>query len=87
MNPELRQHLQQAGAFIVSCFLSAGLAPGPLQHQPRCQPRNRDGPGRKYFVRMPIPARGSLLAATVHFFYAYRLRTGAVAIPLAILVA
>ena len=71
-NPELRQHLIQAGAFVCFLFLLCGasrLARFNISVDP--QPRNPGRPGRKYFVGMPIPAAAGLLAATVHFFYAY----------------
>ena len=72
VDPQLRQHLIQAGAFISFLFLLCGasrLARFNISHDP--QPRNPGRPGRKYFVGMPIPAAAGLLAATVHFFYAY----------------
>jgi CDP-diacylglycerol--serine O-phosphatidyltransferase len=72
VNPELRQHLIQAGAFVCFLFLLCGasrLARFNISVDP--QPRNPGRPGRKYFVGMPIPAAAGLLAATVHFFYAY----------------
>jgi CDP-diacylglycerol---serine O-phosphatidyltransferase len=70
MNPQLRQHLQQAGAFICFLYLIGGvsrLARFNISHD--AQPRNPGRPGRKYFVGMPIPAAAGLLAATVHFCY------------------
>jgi len=72
INPQLRQHLVQAGAFICFLFLLSGvsrLARFNISHDPL--PRNPGRPGRKYFVGMPIPAAAGLLAATVHFFNAY----------------
>lgn len=72
VNPQLRQHLMQAGAFVCFLFLLSGasrLARFNISHDP--QPRNPGRPGRKYFVGMPIPAAAGLLATTVHFFYAY----------------
>jgi CDP-diacylglycerol--serine O-phosphatidyltransferase len=70
MNLELRQHLQQAGAFICFLFLIGGvsrLARFNISHD--AQPRNPGRPGRKYFVGMPIPAAAGMLAATVHLCY------------------
>ena len=87
MNPELRQHLQQAGAFICFLFLIGGvsrLARFNISHD--AQPRNPGRPGRKYFVGMPIPAAAGLLAATVHFFYGIPVENWWVAIPWLILV-
>ena len=71
INPQLRQHLVQAGAFICFLFLISGvsrLARFNISHD--AQPRNPGRPDRKYFVGMPIPAAAGLLAATVHLFYA-----------------
>ena len=68
INPQLRQHLTQAGAFICFLFLIGGasrLARFNISHDPK--PRNPGRPDRKYFVGMPIPAAAGLLAATVHF--------------------
>ncbi|MGA3130089.1 MAG: phosphatidylcholine/phosphatidylserine synthase [Terracidiphilus sp.] len=87
MNAQLRQHLLQAGAFICFLFLLGGasrLARFNISHDP--QPRNPGRPDRKYFVGMPIPAAAGLLAATVHFFYAYPVREWFVAVPWLILV-
>ena len=67
INPELRQHLLQAGAFICFLFLLSGasrLARFNICHD--AQPQNPGRPGRKYFVGMPIPAAAGLLASTVH---------------------
>jgi len=72
VNPQLRQHLVQAGGFISFLFLLSGasrLARFNISHD--AQPRNPGRPDRKYFVGMPIPAAAGLLAATVHFFNAY----------------
>jgi CDP-diacylglycerol--serine O-phosphatidyltransferase len=72
INPVLRQHLFQAGAFICFLYLLSGasrLARFNISHD--AQPRNPGRPDRKYFVGMPIPAAAGLLAATVHFFNAY----------------
>ena len=68
INPQLRQHLAQAGPFICFLFLIGGasrLARFNISHDPK--PRNPGRPDRKYFVGMPIPAAAGLLAATVHF--------------------
>ncbi|MGH9560587.1 MAG: CDP-alcohol phosphatidyltransferase family protein [Terracidiphilus sp.] len=70
MNPQLHQHLMQAGMFICFLFLLAGasrLARFNISHDP--QPRNPGRPDRKYFVGMPIPAAAGLLAASVHLCY------------------
>ena len=70
INPQLRLHLIQAGAFICFLFLLSGasrLARFNISHD--AQPRNPGRPGRKYFVGMPIPAAAGLLAATVHLCY------------------
>lgn len=70
MNPQLHDHLMQAGMFICFLFLLAGasrLARFNISHDP--QPRNPGRPDRKYFVGMPIPAAAGLLAASVHVCY------------------
>ena len=62
INPQLRQHLVQAGGFICFLFLIGGasrLARFNISHDP--QPRNPGRPDRKYFVGMPIPAAAGLL--------------------------
>src|ERR1700733_12939998 len=72
LNPELHQHLVQAGGFISFLFLIGGasrLARFNISHD--AQPRNPGRSDRKYFVGMPIPAAACMLAATVHFFGAY----------------
>ena len=87
INPELLQHLHQAGAFICFLFLIGGvsrLARFNISHD--AQPRNPGRPGREYFVGMPIPAAAGLLAATVHFFYGYPVYEWWVAVPWLILV-
>ena len=87
INPELRQHLMQAGAFFCFLFLISGasrLARFNISHD--AQPRNPGRPGRKYFVGMPIPAAAGLLAATVHFFYGIPVQAWWVAIPWLMLV-
>jgi CDP-diacylglycerol--serine O-phosphatidyltransferase len=82
MNPQLHQHLQQAGAFICFLFLIGGvsrLARFNISHD--AQPRNPGRPDRKYFVGMPIPAAAGLLASTVHVCYGYPVLAWWVAIP------
>jgi CDP-diacylglycerol--serine O-phosphatidyltransferase len=88
MNPELHQHLLQAGVFISFVFLLCGasrLARFNISHDP--QPRNPGRPGRKYFVGMPIPAAAGLLAATIHLCYGIPVYTWWIAIPWLCLVA
>ncbi|MGA8742360.1 MAG: phosphatidylcholine/phosphatidylserine synthase [Terracidiphilus sp.] len=87
INPQLRQHLVQAGAFLCFLFLIGGasrLARFNISHDP--QPRNPGRPDRKYFVGMPIPAAAGLLAATVHFFYGIPVQAWWIAIPWLLLV-
>jgi CDP-diacylglycerol--serine O-phosphatidyltransferase len=87
INLQLRQHVQQAGAFICFLFLIGGvsrLARFNISHD--AQPRNPGRPGRKYFVGMPIPAAAGLLAATVHFFSGIPVAEWWVAVPWLILV-
>ncbi|MGA2674620.1 MAG: phosphatidylcholine/phosphatidylserine synthase [Terracidiphilus sp.] len=87
LNPVLRQHLMQAGAFICFLFLIGGvsrLARFNISHD--AQPRNPGRPDRKYFVGMPIPAAAGLLAATVHLCYGIPVQAWWVAIPWLILV-
>ncbi len=87
INPQLRQHLVQAGPFICFLFLIGGasrLARFNISHDPK--PRNPGRPDRKYFVGMPIPGAAGLLAATVHFFYGIPVQAWWVAIPWLILV-
>ena len=70
LNPQLRMHLIQAGAFICFLFLLSGasrLARFNISHD--AQPRNPGRPDRKYFVGMPIPAAAWLIAASVHLCY------------------
>jgi CDP-diacylglycerol--serine O-phosphatidyltransferase len=72
MNPQLRQNLMHAGAFICFLYLVAGvsrLARFNISKDPK--PRNPGRPGRKYFVGMPIPAAAGLLASTVHLCWGY----------------
>jgi CDP-diacylglycerol--serine O-phosphatidyltransferase len=69
MNPALRQHIVQWGAFVCFLFLLCGagrLARFNISVTP--VPSNPGRPGRKYFVGMPIPAAAGVLAAVVHFF-------------------
>ncbi len=87
INPQLRQHLFQAGAFLCFLFLIGGasrLARFNISHDPK--PRNPGRPDRKYFVGMPIPAAAGLLAATVHFFYGIPVQAWWIAIPWLLLV-
>jgi CDP-diacylglycerol---serine O-phosphatidyltransferase len=87
MNPQLHQHVQQAGAFICFLFLMGGvsrLARFNISHD--AQPRNPGRPGRKYFVGMPIPAAAGLLASTIHLCYGIPVQAWWIAIPWLILV-
>jgi CDP-diacylglycerol--serine O-phosphatidyltransferase len=87
LDPRLRQHLIQAGAFICFLFLLSGasrLARFNISHDP--EPRNPGRPGRKYFVGMPIPAAAGLLAATIHLCYGNPVLWWWIAIPWLILV-
>jgi CDP-diacylglycerol--serine O-phosphatidyltransferase len=87
VNPQLLEHLRQAGAFICFLFLIGGvsrLARFNISHD--AQPRNPGRPGRKYFVGMPIPAAAGLLAATVHLCYGYPVLAWWIAIPWLVLV-
>jgi CDP-diacylglycerol--serine O-phosphatidyltransferase len=82
INPDLRQHLIQAGAFICFLFLLSGasrLARFNISHD--AQPRNPGRPGRKYFVGMPIPAAAGLLAATIHLCYGIPVAYWWIAVP------
>ncbi len=82
VNPQLRLHLQQAGAFICFLFLMGGvsrLARFNISHD--VQPRNPGRPDRKYFVGMPIPAAAGLLAATIHLCYGIPVQAWWIAIP------
>jgi CDP-diacylglycerol--serine O-phosphatidyltransferase len=72
INPQLREDLFLAGAFICFLFLIGGvsrLARFNISHD--AQPQNPGRPGRKYFVGMPIPAAAGMLAATVHLCSGY----------------
>lgn len=87
INPQLLDHLRQAGAFICFLFLIGGvsrLARFNISHD--AQPRNPGRPGRKYFVGMPIPAAAGFLAATVHLCYGYPVLSWWIAIPWLLLV-
>jgi CDP-diacylglycerol--serine O-phosphatidyltransferase len=87
INPELLQHLRQAGAFICFLFLIGGvsrLARFNISHD--AQPTNPGRPGRKYFVGMPIPAAAGFLAATVHLCYGYPVLSWWIALPWLLLV-
>jgi CDP-diacylglycerol---serine O-phosphatidyltransferase len=69
MDPALRQHVVQWGAFVCFLFLLCGagrLARFNISVTP--VPTNPGRPGRKYFVGMPIPAAAGVIAAVVHFF-------------------
>lgn len=87
INPQLRMHLIQAGAFFCFLYLIGGasrLARFNISHD--AQPRNPGRPGRKYFVGMPIPAAAGLLASTVHLCYGIPVQAWWVAIPWLLLV-
>jgi CDP-diacylglycerol---serine O-phosphatidyltransferase len=72
VNPQLRQNLLHAGAFICFLFLIGGVSRlARFNISSDAQPRNPGRPGRKYFVGMPIPAAAGLLAASVHLCYGY----------------
>jgi CDP-diacylglycerol---serine O-phosphatidyltransferase len=87
INPQLRQHLMEAGVFVCFLYLIGGASRlARFNISQDAQPRNPGRPGRKYFVGMPIPAAAGLLAATVHFFNAYPVEEWWVAIPWLILV-
>jgi CDP-diacylglycerol--serine O-phosphatidyltransferase len=87
MNPQLHQHLQQAGAFICFLFLMGGVSRlARFNISTDAQPRNPGRPGRKYFVGMPIPAAAGLLASTIHLCYGYPVEEWWIAIPWLILV-
>ncbi len=87
INPQLLQHLHQAGAFICFLYLIGGvsrLARFNISHD--AQPRNPGRPGRKYFVGMPIPAGAGFLASSVHLCYGYPVMEWWVAVPWLMLV-
>ena len=87
INPQLHQHLQQAGAFICFLYLIGGvsrLARFNISHD--AQPRNPGRPGRKYFVGMPIPAAAGFVASTVHLCYGYPVLAWWIAVPWLVLV-
>jgi CDP-diacylglycerol---serine O-phosphatidyltransferase len=87
VEPRLRQHLIEAGAFICFLFLLCGasrLARFNISHDPL--PRNPGRPGRKYFVGMPIPAAAGLLAATIHLCYGIPVQSWWISVPWLILV-
>ena len=87
VDPTLRRHLMQAGAFICFLFLLCGasrLARFNISHD--AQPRNPGRPGRKYFVGMPIPAAAGLLAATIHLCYGIPVQWWWISIPWLMLV-
>lgn len=69
MDPVLRAHVVQWGAFFCFLFLLCGA--GRLARfniGANLMPTNPGRPGRKYFVGMPIPAAAGVIAAVVHFF-------------------
>ncbi|MGB8535392.1 MAG: phosphatidylcholine/phosphatidylserine synthase [Acidobacteriaceae bacterium] len=69
MDPGLRQHVVEWGAFVCFLFLLCGagrLARFNISVAPVAT--NPGRPGRKYFVGMPIPAAAGVIAAVVHFF-------------------
>jgi CDP-diacylglycerol---serine O-phosphatidyltransferase len=87
IDPRLRRHLIEAGAFICFLFLLCGasrLARFNISHD--AQPRNPGRPGRKYFVGMPIPAAAGLLATTIHLCYGIPVASWWISIPWLILV-
>jgi len=87
INPQLHQHLMQAGAFICFLFLIGGVSRlARFNISQDAKPRNPGRPDRKYFVGMPIPAAAGLVAATVHFFYGIPVQAWWVAVPWLILV-
>ena len=87
INPALRQHLMQAGAFFCFLYLIGGASRlARFNISPDAQPRNPGRPGRKYFVGMPIPAAAGIVAATVHYFYGIPVQAWWVAIPWLLLV-
>jgi len=70
VNPQLRLHLQQAGAFICFLFLMGGvsrLARIHISHD--AQPRNPGRPDRKYVCGDADSGSRGLLAATIHLCY------------------
>ena len=82
INPQLLEHLHQAGAFICFLFLIAGvsrLARFNISHD--AKPRNPGRADRKYFVGMPIPAAAGFLASTVHLCYGYPVLPGGLRFP------
>ncbi|HVZ83536.1 MAG TPA: phosphatidylcholine/phosphatidylserine synthase [Terracidiphilus sp.] len=87
INPVLRQHLVQAGAFFCFLYLIGGASRlARFNISIDAQPRNPGRPGRKYFVGMPIPAAACLLAATVHYFYGIPVQAWWIAIPWLVMV-
>lgn len=87
INPNLRQHLVQAGVFFCFLYLIGGASRlARFNISPDAQPRNPGRPGRKYFVGMPIPAAAGMVAATVHYFYGIPVQAWWVAIPWLLLV-
>jgi CDP-diacylglycerol--serine O-phosphatidyltransferase len=87
LNPQLHQHLIQAGAFVSFLFLLSGASRlARFNISPDAQPRNPGRPGRKYFVGMPIPAAAGLVAASVHLCYGITIQYWWVALGWLILV-
>ncbi len=82
VNPQLREHLTQAGIFICFLFLLSGASRlARFNISQDTQPRNPGRPDRKYFVGMPIPAAAGLLAATVHLCYGIPILSWWISIP------
>ena len=87
VNPQLREHLLEAGVFICFLFLLSGASRlARFNISQDAQPRNPGLPGRKYFIGMPIPAAAGLLAATVHFCYGIPVLSWWISIPWLVLV-
>ena len=82
INPQLRQHLVQAGVFVCFLYLIGGasrLARFNISHDP--QPRNPGRPDRKYFVGMPIPAAAGCWRRRCIFSTGFRCRRGGLRFP------
>jgi CDP-diacylglycerol--serine O-phosphatidyltransferase len=87
INPQLLEHLRQAGAFICFLFLIGGVSRlARFNISLDAQPTNPGRPGRKYFVGMPIPAAAGFLASTVHLCYGYPVLSWWIALPWLVLV-
>jgi CDP-diacylglycerol---serine O-phosphatidyltransferase len=88
INPQLHQHLLQAGVFVCFLFLLSGASRlARFNISQDAQPRNPGRPGRKYFVGMPIPAAAGLLAATIHLCYGIPVQWWWIALPWLLMVA